>query len=147
MYTGLLHSHSGLRYAILFFLVAVLLKSLLGWAKNMPFGKLDNGLSLGLFISSHLQLVFGFILYFVSPQVQFSGAAMSEKTLRYWTVEHWVMMLIAIVLITLARTGLRKIKIDDLKHRRLFLWNLAALVIIVVAIVHSGRPFFGWAGQ
>ncbi len=143
MYTGLLHTHSGLRYVLLFFMVAVLLKSLLGWAKNMPFGKLDNGLSLGLFISSHLQLVLGFILYFVSPNVQFTGAAMSEKAIRYWTIEHWVMMLVAIVLITLARAGLRKIKIDDLKHRRLFLWNLAALVIIVVAILQSGRPLIG----
>jgi hypothetical protein len=143
MYTGLLHTHSGLRYVILFFLLAVLLKSLYGWAKNTTYGKLDNGLSLGLFISAHLQLVLGFILYFVSPNVQFSAAAMSEKTLRYWTLEHWVMMLIAIVLITLARTGVRRIKIDDLKHRRLFLWNFAALLIIVAAIFHSGRSFFG----
>ncbi len=143
MYTGLLHTHSGLRYVLLFFMVAVLAKSLLGWAKNMPYGKLDNGLSLGLFITAHLQLVFGFILYFVSPMVQFGEATMANKEVRYWTVEHWVMMLIAIVLITLARTGLRRIKIDDLKHRRLFLWNFAALLIIVVAILQIRRGLLG----
>lgn len=145
MYTALFHTHSGLRYVVLAFLLLVLSKSLYGWAKNTSFSKLDNALSLGLFISSHLQLVIGFLLYFVSPQVQFSGAAMSDKAIRYWTLEHWVMMVIAIVLITLARTGLRRIKIDDLKHRRLFLWNFAAFLIIIAAIFHSGRPFFGSA--
>ena len=73
MYTGLLHSHSILRYIALILLIAVVVKSLIGWQSRQPFGKTDDRLSLFLFISVHLQLVLGLLLYFVSPYVNFSG--------------------------------------------------------------------------
>jgi Na+-driven multidrug efflux pump len=137
MYTGLLHTHSMLRYLVLVFLLVVIVTSLAGWLGKKPYKKLDNKLSLYLFISTHLQLLVGLILYFVSPWVKFSE--MSNRDFRYWTVEHVSMMLIAVVLITLGRTTSKKMTDDTAKHKRLFLFNLIALVIVVVAIVMSKR--------
>lgn len=131
--------HSYLRYFILFALLVVILKSIMGWLQNKPYSQLDNKLGLYLFIFTHMQLLIGLILYFTSDLVHFSGASMKNSELRYWLVEHGSMMLIAIVLITMARITSKKMAIDVAKHRRMAVFNLLALVIIVVTIYMSGR--------
>jgi len=139
MYPGLLHTHTLLRYFVLLALVAVVVISLYKWLGKKPYTNLDNKLSLYLFIFTHLQLVVGLILYFISPNVKFNEFTMKDSTLRYWTVEHISLMLVAIILITLARTGARKITSDTLRHKRLFIYNAVALLLIVVSIAMSGR--------
>lgn len=141
MYNGLLVTHSYLRYILLILLVVVIITSLLGLVNKKPYTSTDNKMGLALFISTHLQLLVGLILFFVSPVVQFSGEAMKDATTRYWLVEHNTAMLIAIVLITLARTTSKKMADSQAKHRRMFIFNLIALAIIVITISISGRDF------
>lgn len=143
MYTGLLHTHSGLRYLVLLVLIIVVLTSLLGWLNRKPFTATDNRLSLFLMIFTHLQFVTGLILYFVSPFVQFGSTMMSDKTTRYWSVEHLVGMLVAVVLITIARSTSKRMTDDNAKHKRLFIFNALALLIIIVIILLSGRKLIG----
>lgn len=139
MYHGLLLTHSLLRYFILLALVVVILKALVGLINKQPYGKWDNMLGLYLFIFTHMQLLIGLILYFVSPFVQFGSNTMSDKTTRYWSVEHITAMIIAIVFITMARTTSKRMTGDSAKHKRMLLFNLIALLVIVGAIVMSGR--------
>jgi len=139
MNTGLLHLHTLLRYFILLALVLVIVKALLGWMGKKPYTKLDDKMGLYLFIFTHMQLLVGLILYFVSDVVQFNEATMSNKDLRYWAVEHISIMLISIVLITMARITSKKMNSDDAKHKRMFIFNAIALVLIVMAIAMSGR--------
>ncbi len=141
MYNGLLFTHSYLRYIILILLVVVIIASLAGLLGRKPYTSTDNKLGLFLFIGTHLQLLLGLILFFVSPVVQFSGEAMKNPETRYWLVEHNTAMLIAIIFITIARTTSKKMTEARAKHRRMFLFNLIALVIIIVAISISGRDF------
>jgi uncharacterized membrane protein len=140
MYTGLLHAHSLLRYFILIALVVVIVKAVIGLMQNQPYGKWDNKFSLYLFIFTHMQLLVGLILYFVSPFVKFGSGTMSDKVTRYWTVEHIFAMLIAVVLITLARTTSKRMSNDAAKHKRMAIFNFVALVVIVAMIWLSGRP-------
>jgi hypothetical protein len=137
MYTGLLHTHSSLRYVVLIMLLVVIVKSLLGMVNKKPFVKVDNTLSLILLIVTHIQFVTGLILYFVSDAVQFGPGAMTDY--RYWTVEHIFSMTIAVVLITVARSTSKRMTDDTAKHKRLFIFNTIALVIVVVTIYLSGR--------
>ncbi|HET9487702.1 MAG TPA: hypothetical protein VFO54_09715 [Chryseosolibacter sp.] len=141
MYNGLLITHSYLRYVILIFLVVVVVSSLAGMINKKPYSGGDNKLGLFLFIFTHLQLLLGLILFFVSPVVEFSGTAMKDPSTRYWLVEHNTAMLIAIVFITLARTTSKKMADSQAKHKRMFIFNLIALVIIVLTISISGREF------
>ena len=64
---------------------------------------------------------------------------MREPSSRYWLVEHNTAMLIAIVLITLARTTSKKMTAVEAKHKRMFIFNAIALVIILATIWLSGR--------
>jgi hypothetical protein len=137
MYTGLLHTHSSLRYVVLIMLLIVIVKSLLGMVNRKPFVKVDNTLSLILLIVTHIQFVTGLILYFVSDAVHFGPGAMTDY--RYWTVEHIFSMTIAVVLITVARATSKRMTDDTAKHKRLFIFNTIALVIILITIYLSGR--------
>jgi hypothetical protein len=64
---------------------------------------------------------------------------MKDATNRYWTVEHVSMMIIAVVLITVARSTAKKMTVDQSKHKRLFIFNSIALIIILASIAMSGR--------
>jgi hypothetical protein len=139
MYTGLLHTHSLLRYFVLIALVLVVVISLQKWMGKKLYTKLDNTISLYLFIFTHFQLLVGLLLYFKSDLVQFNAATMKNSELRYWAVEHISLNLIAIVLITLARITFKKLTDDTAKHKRMFVFNAIALLLILISIAMSGR--------
>jgi hypothetical protein len=142
MYTGLFHGHSGLRYLVLVLLLVVIVRSIAGFLRNKPFSQLDNALSLGLLITTHIQFLLGLVLYFLSPNVQFNGNTMKDSVLRYWAVEHLVGMLIAVVLITIARSTAKRMSESLAKHKRLAIFNSIALLIIIATIMQSGRTVF-----
>ena len=147
MYQILLPIHSFLRWAMLILLLACIIKSLMGIVNKTAFGPSDNKINLFLFISTHTQLLVAILLYFVSPFVKFGGDTMSNGEIRFFTMEHSAMMLIAIGLITMARITSKKAPTDLAKFKKLFWYNMLALIMILVAIpwpnmgmVH--RPWF-----
>ncbi len=146
MYTGLIHTHSLLRYLLLILLIAVIVKAFVGFSNKQSFGKVDNLLGLTLFSVTHTQLLVGLLLYFVSPLVHFDGGAMKDATTRYWTSEHIFIMLVAIVMITMARITSKKMKDDTAKHKRMLIFNSIALLLILMAIAMSKRGFFSMPG-
>jgi hypothetical protein len=146
MYTALLHTHSLLRFLVLILLVLVIVKAYVGMSGKKPFGKSDNLLGLTLFSITHTQLLVGLLLYTQSSFVKFGADTMKDAALRYWSVEHITMMLIAITLITVARITAKKMTDDAARHKRMLVFNGLALVLIVMAILMSGRGIFSMTG-
>src|SRR6478609_3176668 len=142
MHSLLLIFHSTIRYFVLIFLLVIIVRSLLGWMSKKEYTKVDDKVSLWLFMLTHMQLLIGLILFFVSPIVIFSGASMKDSVARYWLVEHGTAMLIAIVLISMARIQSKKLADSSAKFKKLFTFNIAALVIILANIAMSHRGFF-----
>jgi hypothetical protein len=147
MYGILTVIHSFLRWAVLILLLAAIIKSLHGLISKRIFSASDNKISLFLMISAHTQLLVGVVLYFVSPFVQFGNVKNDE--IRFFTMEHSAMMILAIVFITLARILSKKAATDNAKFKRLFIFCLIALLIIIAAIPwpfdlmsHVTRPWF-----
>jgi hypothetical protein len=143
MHSLLLATHSILRYFILLSLIWVIARSLSGWLNKSGYVKLDDQLGLGLFMLTHTQLLLGIILFFVSPVVIFSGASMKDPIARYWLVEHNTGMLIAVALITMARITSKKMTDSISKHKRMFIFNGIALVVILLMILQSKRGLLG----
>lgn len=146
MHHTLLLLHSLLRYFVMAFLLIVIVRSFTGWQSKRGFTGADNKFSLFLLIGTHVQFLLGLILYFISPLVIFSGASMKDGVARYWLVEHITMMLIAVVLITVGRSTSKRLAESAAKHKRLFILNTIALVIIILAIaMMKDRGFFALA--
>ena len=141
MVTGLLHLHSILRWIILILLLVVLVQA---WTKREAI----KSTSLFLLISAHVMLLIG--LY----QVIFGrfgytkglpeGVSMMKNTFyRFYWLEHPLMMIIAIVLITIARG-----KAKALNYKAVGWLVLIALILILAAVPWPfrtggiGRPYF-----
>ena len=130
----MLHAHSGLRWILLVLLVVSIVNAYKKWKGNEDFTAIDNKLSLFTLITAHIQLLLGLGLFFTSIKVALSGLDMSNAIARFFTVEHTLGMLIAIVLITLGRIQSKKILDSALKHKKIFTMFLIALILILVSI-------------
>lgn len=151
MYTGLLHTHNLLRYAIVILLLLAIFKSLKGWFGNGTYQESDNKVSLFLFISAHLQLVIGLALYFLGRKSSLiselgMGEVMKSEELRFWAVEHITAMILGIAIITLGRIMAKKSDVDKIKFRRQSIYFILAALLIFSAIPWPwsavARPWF-----
>jgi hypothetical protein len=138
MYPALLHFHSGLRWVVLILIIVNVLNALGGFGGNKIVGSGDKKLSLFALISTHLQVVLGLSLYAISPKVAFTAGTMANSSTRFFTMEHTVMMLIAVVLVTI---GHRAVKSGSFKKE--FWYYLIALIIILAAIPWPFRTMLG----
>ena len=130
MYTGLLHTHSMLRYVVLILLVIAIFKALTAGARVYTEG--DRKLNLFTMISAHVQLLTGLILYAISPFRNFSQ--MSDPIFRYWSVEHISIMILALVLITVGHSKSKKAADSHAKHKAISLFYSLGLIVILVGI-------------
>ncbi|EOZ98287.1 hypothetical protein A33Q_0941 [Indibacter alkaliphilus LW1] len=144
MYTGLQHLHSGLAYLVLAALAIVFIYALIGSLSNRPFTEKDRKIALIAFILAHVQLLVGLILYFVSP-VGFSllkgGGAMSDSAARLTALEHPLINIVAIVVITIGYSRAKKLADSRAKFRSIYMLYAIGLLLILSRI-----PWGSWIG-
>jgi hypothetical protein len=150
MYTGFLHLHSVLRYMALLLLLIAIINSFVSWMKKSTYNSRDKKIGLLAMIGVHIQLLVGLALYFMSPYVRFSGFSeiMKDPHLRFWTVEHITLMFVAIALITIGRSSIKKITNPITKHKRIVIFYGLGLLLILAAIPWPfsaiARPWFSF---
>jgi len=143
MYSGLVHAHSGLRWIALLLLVAAVGTAFSRWQSRASFTESNRKLYLFTLISVHTQLVLGLVLYFLSPKVNFD--LMSNKLYRFYTVEHLVGMLIAIVLVTIGYSRSKRMSGAINKHKTVAIFMGLGLLLILVMIPWPFRGLgAGW---
>jgi hypothetical protein len=135
--------HSGFRYVVFILVLVAIIQSVIGWLGRKPYTEVNRKINLFALISAHVQLLIGIVLYFLSPYVQFNSATMKNDTTRYFTVEHWVMMLIAIVLITIGHSKSKKKVLPEAKHKTIAIFYLIAFLVIIGAIMAGHLPVIG----
>ncbi|MEY2706048.1 MAG: hypothetical protein RL407_2110 [Bacteroidota bacterium] len=145
MYTGLQHSHSGLAYLALLALILVIAWALIGSLSGREFQEKDRKIALVGLILSHLQLLIGLILYFVSPK-GFSlltvGGAMADATARLTALEHPLINIVAIALITIGYSRAKRLETSKGKFRSIYMLYAVGLVLILSRI-----PWQNWLPQ
>ncbi|WP_194775758.1 hypothetical protein [Pararhodonellum marinum] len=143
MYIGLQHLHSGLAYLVLAALTIVFIYALVGALSKREFTEKDRKIALIAFVLSHIQLLVGLILYFVSP-VGFSllsAAAMKDPVARLTALEHPLINIIAIVVITIGYSRAKKPGSPIAKFRSIYMFYAIGLVLILSRI-----PWSSWLG-
>lgn len=135
LYSFFKEAHSGFRYIVIVLVLLAIVRAFMGWLGKRPYGEGNRKLNLFAMISVHTQFLLGIILFFISPMVQFSKETMKNPISRYWTVEHWVMMIIAIALITIGHSKSKKAALPEAKHKAVAVFYLIGLILISVAIM------------
>jgi len=144
IYSFFVHIHSGLRWLVLIFILIAIFNSAYKLSKHSLTNNKDcifNRLSL---IFMHLQLVFGLVLYFISPKVIFNAASMKDSVLRFFLVEHILLMIIAVVLITIGYVKSDRAITERKKHKLLVIYYSIALLLILAAIPWPFRGLGAW---
>ncbi|MCO5267694.1 MAG: hypothetical protein M9897_02220 [Brumimicrobium sp.] len=130
---GLIAAHSGMRYIVLLFILVAIINAARK-LKATNYTKKDNLINLLTMVFLHIQLLLGMILYIKSPKVQFAKEMMKETTLRFFTMEHVLIMVIAITLITLGKMKAGKLEDPTAKHQIIFKYYGLGLIILFVGI-------------
>jgi hypothetical protein len=126
MKTGMLHLHHYLPYLFLLVLLISILRAFLGKIQNPKKDKL----LLVTLIFAHIQLLFG--LYLLINFISLAGIDMGEPANRLITVEHPLMMIIAVALITIGKVKSKKMEDVVKANKTIFSYFLVALVLIAL---------------
>ena len=140
MYQGFLHAHSFIAYGLLGAVVLAVVVALTGMGGKKPFAKPAGVFALVGMIAMHIQLLLGIGLYFISPMVQFSGSTMSNGTLRKFTLEHPLLMVIAVALVAIGRRKAKNLNEPGKSHRLIVIFYTLAIVAVLAAIPWNRWP-------
>ncbi|PKD44886.1 hypothetical protein [Rhodohalobacter barkolensis] len=139
MYTGLKHLHSYFAYLLLAALVFSIVYTIIQFVGKKSFTEKVRKVALIGFIATHLQLLIGLILYLISPVglSNFSGEAMSESLSRLYILEHPLMMLLGIVLVTVGYIKAKKPGDDARRFRTVIIYYGLGLILMLSRIPWS----------
>jgi hypothetical protein len=138
----LVRSHSGLRWIALGLLIYAIFNAL---RKKDFYAKSDRMLNMFAMVSLHIQLVIGLILYFTSEKVKFVEGWMGNKVLRFYGMEHILLMILAIVLVTIGHAKAKRASEPSKKHKTILLFYAIGLILIIASIPWPFRQLgAGW---
>ena len=128
--------HSYWAYIVLIVLIIAIVNALSGFWSKKEFKAKDLRISLFALIASHIQLIIGLIAYYTSNYYETMrgigmGEVMKNSELRKPLVEHPIMILIAIALITIGFTKHKKKSTDAAKFKTISIYYTIALIIIL----------------
>lgn len=143
MYAILKNIHSYWAFLVLLVLVLAVANAFRGMGAKKEFENKDLRVSLFGLICSHIQLLIGLILYFVSPwfdQWEMGmGSVMKDAQARLYLVEHPFTNILAIVLITLGWSLHKRQTEDGKKFSRIGIFYFLGLVLLLSRI-----PWEAW---
>ncbi len=135
--------HSYWAYIVLVILIVAVTNAFIGFFKKKEFKSKDLRIGLFTLIVSHIQLLIGFAWYFSSPWYKSlktnGGEVMKDSASRLLAVEHPIMMILAIVLITVGWSKHKKKTESIAKFKTFVIFYGLALVLILSRI-----PWSNW---
>ncbi len=132
--------HSYWAYLVLIVLTLATLNALIGLFAKKEYQPKDFRLALLGLITTHLQFVFGLLVYFVSGKIQWFNSDITVKEimkspeLRLYNVEHPLIMVIAIALLTIGYSKHKKKLVSGPKFKFLAIFYTLALFLILSRI-------------
>ncbi|MEI7893508.1 MAG: hypothetical protein WCI05_10465 [Myxococcales bacterium] len=148
--TDVLIFHSMARWALLVALLVAVFRAARGVWGGHSYVRSDAVTAFVVVALADLQFVLGFVLYFwLSDTVRGArvsfAAAMRDRTLRFWAVEHLCLMVGAVLFVHVGGVLARRTA-DTMRRHRRSLWCFGlALLLVVVGIpwpfLGHGRPW------
>lgn len=144
MYDAVLELHSYIAYAVLMFLMLTILNSFMGLSSKRAFIPRDRQIAMIALIFTHVQFVLGLLTLFTGPHFASAraggmGAVMKDSVLRLFLVEHPLINLIAIVLITIGWSKHKRAGESERKFK-----SIAVFYLIGLALLLSRIPYGQW---
>lgn len=127
-------AHSGWAYLVLLLLSIAVVSAILGFTSKKEFTSGDRKIALFALIFTHIQLVFGLIVYFISPLGKAVLGEMKDPALRLTSLEHPLINIIAIIFITIGWSRHKKLTVSTSKFKNFMVFYGIGLVLILSRI-------------
>ncbi|WP_372756333.1 hypothetical protein [Mariniflexile sp.] len=141
MYKTILNLHSYWAYLVLLVLIVAVANALIKVFADKEYEAKDFRISLFTLIVSHIQLLIGLILYFVSPRfelwAEMGGEVMKNSMARLYLVEHPFVNILAVALITIGYSKHKKKLTSQGKLKPIAIFYTIALVLFLSRIPWS----------
>jgi len=134
MYEIIQKAHSGVAYLALAVLLFAVINALMGVSSKRAFEDKDRKISLFALIFCHIQLLLGLVVYFVSPLGMAALGEMSNAAMRLTALEHPLVNILAIALITIGWSKHKKEDSSNGKFKKIGFLYLAGLLFILSRI-------------
>lgn len=138
MAQGLLDLHNVVRWVVVIAAVLAAGNAYRGWLAKTPFEPRDARLGTVFTGAMDLQVLLGIVVYIVSPLTsevfEDFGGAMGDETLRFYGVEHGLVMIVAAALAHVGTARARKADDDVASFRTQAIWYSVAILAILFAI-------------
>ncbi len=137
MYPIIQNLHSGWAYLVLLFLLIAIINAVAGLASHREFVKKDRTIGLIALIVVHIQLLIGLVLYFVSPYGSAVIGQMKDSALRLTWLEHPLINIIGIILITIGWSKHKSLTNSKAKFRTFAAFYGIGLFLILLRIPYK----------
>jgi len=127
----MLHAHSGFRWIALILIIFTIYKAFKGIKNAEEYTAKHKMLALGTLITFHTMVLIGFSLLFSSAKTAFFDMT---QPFRFFTIEHPLMMTIAVVLVTMGYSKAKKEEAARMKFRKILIFYSIALIVTLIAI-------------
>jgi len=144
MYPIILALHSAVRWVVLASLIFALFRAYTGWRSKRTFTPFDNSVRHWTATIVHIQFAIGLLLYFISPIVDYFldnyPQTIHLRELRFFGLEHSLMMFIAVFVITVGSVKAKRRPTNSEKFKTMAVWFTIGLIIILTSIPWSFSP-------
>lgn len=144
MYDTIKNLHSYWAYLALAVLLVAIIGAFMGLGSKKEYTAKAFRLALFGLIVSHIQLLIGLILYFVSPRFELwselGGKVMSNSLARLYLVEHPLVNILAIVFITMGYSKHKKKAHSKAKYKTIAVFYLIGLILLLSRIPYDVWP-------
>lgn len=146
----LLTGHNIIRWIVLVLGIVLVVRSFLGWFKKWEYQERDKQLTPFFSGVFDLQILIGLILYFTkgwaSVLMNSASDVMKTTSLRFFAMEHWLLMIVAAVLIHIGSARIKKSSESLKKYKNAAIWFSIAIILTLASIPWPGmaaaRPIF-----
>jgi hydrogenase/urease accessory protein HupE len=140
-----------MRWIVLVSLIFAIFRAYRGWLSGKEFSSFDDGVRHWTATAVQIQFMLGLFLYFISPLIEYFfthfGEAVKEREIRFFGMEHSLMMVIAVGVISTASSRAKRLSTAALKFKTVAIGYSLGLLIILTSIpwgiwILTSRPFF-----
>ena len=143
--------HNLTRWLVVVFALIAVVRAFQGLIKKQEWVRSDDRAGILFASMVDLQVLWGLVLYFLfsptTPQMVANfGEAMKNSFVRYFGMEHVVIMVVGLILVHVGRALSRKAKDAASKHRAAAIWYTLSILVMLAAIpwpfLTNARPWF-----
>ncbi len=130
------YTHTAVSFVFFLLTIIIVVKSVIGITKKKHYSKLDKNTTILCLVSLYIQFVLGFAIYFLDNMDinEKSDIINLNSFIRFWTVEHIILMLFAMIIAQIGQIIISKTNNSRAKFKKRLLYFSTVFVFVIFSL-------------